>query len=256
MPAAAADRWTRRFHPRPGAEFRLACLPHAGGSASYYHPVSAALPERIEALAVQYPGRQDRRAEPLVPDLAELADGLHAVLLAWTDRPLALFGHSMGALLAFEVADRLRRSGAPPAALFVSGRRAPSRWREDEAVRELDDDGLVAELGRLGGVEPELLADPALRRLVLPVVRADYTAVETHVYRPAEPLDCPVVALTGDRDPRVEPEEAAAWAAHTTGPFELHTFAGGHFFLNEHRERVVELVAERLLAVGDGRLGG
>src|ERR1700712_4687720 len=115
--------WIRRFHESPGASARLVCFPHAGGAATYFYPLSRTLAPSIEALAVQYPGRQDRRAEPCVDDIHELADLVAPALLEWADRPLALFGHSMGATLAFEVAGRLEKAGVRPAGLFVSGRR-------------------------------------------------------------------------------------------------------------------------------------
>src|SRR4051794_9909349 len=143
--AAQAQRelWLRRFHPAPQAAARLVCLPHAGGSASYYHPLSAALSPAVEAVAVQYPGRQDRRSEPLVDDLLVLADRL-ADALADEPGPLALFGHSMGAVLAFEVARRLEREGREIAALFVSGRRAPTAHR-DEWLHRVGDAELLDE---------------------------------------------------------------------------------------------------------------
>jgi pyochelin biosynthetic protein PchC len=239
------DRWFRRFHPAPAAKARLVCLPHAGGSASFYFPVSRALAPDVEVLAVQYPGRQDRRAEPFVPTIAELADALSALLREKTDRPLALFGHSMGATVAYEVTRRLEAAGIPPSALFVSGRRAPSRYRSD-GVHTRSDEGVLAELRRLSGTEADLLGDEEVVRMILPALRNDYRAVETHQHVPGPPLSVPLTAFTGTEDPVAPLPDVEAWAEHTTGGFELVALPGGHFFLTGQQEAVLRKLTERL----------
>jgi len=236
------EHWVRRFRPAPGAATRLLCLPHAGGAAGYYLPVSRALAPEIDVLAVQYPGRQDRMTEPLVDSVEQLADLLVPLLDSYLDRPLRIFGHSLGASVGFEVARRLEAQGVVPEALFVSGRRAPSRDR-DETVHLLDDDGLLAEIRSLAGTDAAVFDDPELVAMVLPTLRNDYRAAETYRYRPGPPLTCPVHALTGDADPRVTVEEAGAWAEHTTGEFTLTTFSGGHFYLLDHLPAVLERLA-------------
>lgn len=236
--------WLRRFHPAPSAAARLVCFPHAGGSASWFHPVSRALSPSAEVLAVQYPGRQDRRGEPLVDDLFVLADQL-ADVLAGEPGPLAFFGHSMGASLAFEVARRLEPRGTRLLGLFVSGRRAPSAPR-DERVHEQDDEGLLAEVRRLSGTDSQVLADDEIVRMVLPALRNDYRAAEIYRYRPGPDVSCPIVALIGEDDPKVTEAEALQWATHTSGAFELKTFPGGHFYLTEHHAAVNRLLGARL----------
>ncbi|MFC9584002.1 thioesterase II family protein [Streptomyces yangpuensis] len=232
------DPWIRRSHPAPDAPVRLVCLPHAGGSATFYFPVARALAPDVDVLAVQYPGRQERRAEPGITRLTDLADRIADALSAWTDRPLVLFGHSMGALVGYEVASRLEAMGTTPLALVASARRAPSRRRE-EHLHLASDEGIVDRLRLLGGVETEFLEDPELRAMILPPVRSDYEAIETYRPTPRPPLSTPVTVLTGDSDPEVTAEEARAWADHTTGPFALHTFTGGHFYLTEHTSTVL-----------------
>lgn len=232
--------WLKRFHPAaPGAP-RLVCFPHAGGAASAFHPLSAVLAPAVDVLAVQYPGRQERHAEPLVDDLFVLADRLADVLAAEVSGPMAFFGHSMGASLAFEVARRLG-----PVGLVVSGRRAPSSF-PGGPVPERSDDELLADVRRIGGTDPRVLAHPELLRVVLPVLRNDYKAAETYHHRPGPDVECPVLALFGDSDPRVTEDEVRRWAAHTSGFFELKSFAGGHFYLNDHLEEVAGLLNERL----------
>ncbi|MEU5365598.1 alpha/beta fold hydrolase [Streptomyces sp. NPDC005925] len=247
-PAERLDTWVRRFHPAPHSGVRLLCFPHAGGSASFFFPVSKALTPAVEVLAVQYPGRQDRRHEANVSHLPDLADRIFAALRQLDDRPLALFGHSMGAVLAYEVALRMRDAGLPPPVrLFASGRRAPSRHR-DERVHLEPDARIVAELRMLSGTDAAVLADPEVLDMIMPAVRSDYRAVETYRYEPGRKLDCPVTVLTGDSDPRVSFDEAAAWTEHTTGPTDVEVYPGGHFFLVEHSGRVVGLVARKLAA--------
>ena len=243
--AGRTNDWIRSYHPAPQARTRLLCLPHAGGSASYYFPVSRALTPRIEVLAVQYPGRQDRRHEPCLDDIRAMADGLLPELAEYHDKPLALFGHSMGATLAFELALRLAQHGIVPEVLFASGRRAPSAFR-DERAHLLDDDLLIADMKRLSGTGSEVLADDEFMRAILPAVRSDYRAAETYRYQPSPPLDCPIIALTGTDDPQVTIAEADAWREHTTAAFELHTFAGGHFFVNEHAPAVLARIDDVL----------
>ncbi|MDT9699261.1 alpha/beta fold hydrolase [Streptomyces sp. P17] len=239
--------WIRVFHPSAQTRVRLVCLPHAGGSASWFHPMSAALTPDVEVLAVQYPGRQERRLEPSFADIAEAADRITDALTPWRDGPLALFGHSMGATIAYEVALRLEATGTRPAVLFASGRRAPSRVR-NEHIHELPDSGLLAELRAMSGTDMSLLDDPDMRALLLPTLRSDYRAAETYRHREGDRVDCPVFALTGDRDPRADVEDVATWREHTKGAFEMRVFPGGHFYLTESGE-VVDLVRDHLLAV-------
>jgi pyochelin biosynthetic protein PchC len=244
--ATEADSWIRRFHPAPEANRRLVCFPHAGGSASYYFGVARALAPSVDVLAVQYPGRQDRRTEPLVDDLGTLADASADVLAGWTDQPLAFFGHSMGATLAFEVARRLETRGTILSGLFVSGRRAPSTVR-DERQHLGTDAQLIDEIKSLGAAESRLLDDPEIVRMVLPSIRNDYKAAETYRYATGPRLNCPIFALTGDADPKATIAEVRAWGEHTNGEFELTDFPGGHFFLNEHTSKIIDLITSRLL---------
>ncbi|GAA5080081.1 surfactin synthase thioesterase subunit [Thermocatellispora tengchongensis] len=242
-----SDLWVRRYTPAPGASVRLVCLPHAGGSAPFFRPVSQALAPAVDVLSVQYPGRQDRRSEPCVETIPELADQVARVLAPLLDLPLALFGHSMGATLAFEVALRLERDhGAPLAWLFASGRRAPSTTRE-ERVHELGDEELLRDVARLRGTDSRLLEDEDVLRMVLPAIRADYRASETYAYRPGPPLACPITAILGDRDPKVTVAEAEAWRGHTTGGFDVRVFPGGHFYLSDHSREVLRVIAERVV---------
>jgi surfactin synthase thioesterase subunit len=235
--------WLRTFATASQARIRLVCFPHAGGSASFFIPMARELAPDVEVLAVQYPGRQDRRQEPLVPDIGELADRMSGVLRPLLSAgPVAFFGHSMGAVIAFEATRRLERDGGKgPVALFVSGRRAPSIVRE-ESVHRGDDDAVIKEMRALSGTEAAVFADDELLRMILPALRSDYQAIETYRATPGASVRARIVALIGDADPRVSVFDARAWGEHTSGPFELHVFAGGHFYLSQRTQEVVERV--------------
>ncbi|MFJ8751538.1 thioesterase II family protein [Streptomyces sp. NPDC102441] len=255
MPTASApeDLWLRNFRPAPDAPVRLACFPHAGGSASFYFPMAGPLAQDADVFAVQYPGRQDRRSEPVATDITVLADEVADRLAARADgRPLALFGHSMGSLVAFEVADRLQDRGAPVSALIVSGRRAPHLYRGDD-IRTRTDEGVIEELRELSGTDSGLLGDEEIIRMILPAVRGDYQAVETYLRTTTARLTCPVLALVGDSDPRVEPDTMRPWADHTTAGFDLRILSGGHFYLIEEQAAVLAAVRECLSTLSVSR---
>ncbi|AEH09984.1 MULTISPECIES: thioesterase II family protein [Protofrankia] len=251
-----ADLWIRRFHPVADPARRLVCFPHAGGSAPFFFPLSQELsapagPGRrgVDVLAVQYPGRQDRLGEPAVTSIAGLAEGIATALRPWAGEPLTFFGHSMGAVVAFEVALRLRARGQDgPVRLIASGRRAPSRYRQRQDVHGRDDAGIVAELRQLAGTDPRLLGDEEILRMILPAIRADYTAVETYRSEPGAVLPCPVTVFTGDADPQVTLDEAQAWREHTIAGFDLRVFPGGHFYLAEDPGPVIAAIRAELAA--------
>ncbi len=242
QPSSDHNLWCRRYRPAGTATARLVCLPHAGGSASFFLPVSTALTPRVDVVSIQYPGRQDRRAERPLTDLALLADQVHAVLRQQPELPLTLFGHSMGASLAFEVARRMEADGRAPVRLFASGRRAPSVFRA-ETVHRLDDAGFLAEIRRLNGTSSLVLDDDEIMRAALPALRADYEAAELYRGAPGATVSCPITVLTGDRDPKTSLDDAHAWARHTTsGSFDVKVFKGGHFFLSDQADDVIKIL--------------
>ncbi len=243
QPSPADTLWFRRYRPARNAGARLVCFPHAGGSAPFFLPVAAALAPRVDVVAIQPPGRQDRRGEPPIDDLAVLADRIDQILRQQPQLPVSFFGHSMGAIVAFEVALRMEADGRGPDRLFASGRRAPSSWR-DEQVHLLDDAGILGEVRKLNGTASSLLGDDELMRAALPALRADYRAIETYRCAPGTTVTCPITALTGDSDPKTTLEEAGAWAQHTSGTFDLQVFTGGHFFLTDHTDEIMKILEQ------------
>ncbi len=242
QPVLDADLWCRRYRPARNATARLVCLPHAGGSASSFLPVAAALSPGVDVVAMQYPGRQDRRGEQPLTDMTTLADSICEVLLGQPELPVTLFGHSLGAIVGFEVVRRLEAAGHYPVSLFASGRRAPSTAR-DETVHLRDDAGILAEVRRLNGTASSVLSNDELMRAALPALRADYQIAEMYRCAASATVRCAVTVLTGDSDPKTTLEEAGGWAAHTTGAFDLRVFTGGHFFLTQHVDAINEILS-------------
>ncbi len=238
-------QWCRRYVLAANPTARLVCLPHAGGSAPFFRPVAVALGRGIDVVTVQYPGRQDRRAETPITEMSVLADQMAEILREDDGLPLTLFGHSLGAVLAFEIARRLDSEGRPPVRIVASGRRGPATHR-DEAIHRLNDAGILAELRSMNGTASVLLDDDELMRAALPSLRADYTAVERYSCDPATTVSCPITVLTGDQDPKTTLDEAREWQRHTTGGFEFQVYAGGHFFLTEHIGPIMALLQGHL----------
>ncbi|WP_327303713.1 alpha/beta fold hydrolase [Streptomyces sp. NBC_01298] len=246
----AESRALRRPFPRPGAAMRLVCLPHAGGSQSLYQGWARLLPPEVELIVACPPGRLDRIDDPWPASMADLAADLATELAPWLDRPWVAFGHSMGALVGHELVLRVQRMGLPaPARLFASACAAPS-LRRDRGQHVMTDDDLCAELAGLGGIDPDLLALPELREMVLPVIRGDYELLAAYQPRQGDLLTCPVSAFVGVEDAELSREGAARWGEWTSGPSEVVEFPGGHFYLSEQPERVIGDLLDRLPTAG------
>lgn len=236
--------WIRPLRLTPMPRLRLACFPHAGGSASFFRNWSERLPADVDLLALQYPGREDRFNEAPVTRLDALAQGAARALHEFADAPLALFGHSLGAALAYETALHLESVGVTLRHLFVSAHPAPHRQRAGTLHRG-DETALLEDIRRQGGAS-ELLEDAELRALFLPILRADYQVIETYQRVPPIALDCPLDVILGERDEEVSSAEARAWEEASRYPVNLQRFPGGHFYLSEERDAVIEYLLHRL----------
>ena len=215
----------------------LICFSHAGGAASTFRLWSAGLPDWLEVWAVQLPGHGSRWSEPPIRTIPALVDELIPVLSPCLRRPFALFGHSMGAVLASEIARSLKeRAGVVPRHLFVSSRRSPNMQASETDLHTLPDAELIEEVvRRYGGVPSELLNEPELLALLIPALRADLAALET--FRPSngDRLPCPISAYGGTQDPAVSRSDLEAWRDQTTGSFRVRVFPGDHFYLDTQR---------------------
>ncbi|MFF8267519.1 thioesterase II family protein [Streptomyces sp. NPDC016562] len=229
---------------------RWVCFPHSGGSAGTYRAWSSAMPATAQLLAVQYPGHADRMSEAPADSVAEIASRVAEELMRLEPAPCALFGHSLGALVAYETARVLQENGRPPRCLFVSG--APAPWHAGGGTtHRAGDDELWNALRDLGGIDPGIADDPELRDLLLPVLRSDITLNET--YRPApdpEPLHCEVRCYSNTEDPLVDGARLDAWAGVGDGRFSMRSWPGGHFRLLSDPAELIGDIAETLARSG------
>jgi medium-chain acyl-[acyl-carrier-protein] hydrolase len=231
----------------PEARLRLICLPFAGGSAATYLPWQAALGPTVEVCAVQLPGRGARVAEPPISSLHQIIGTLAHIIASDTALPFALFGHSMGALLGFELARQCARLGlSMPVHLFASGCAAPQRRDPTKALHRLPDDELIAALADYNGTPPELLAHRELMAILLPMLRADFSVVGNYEYQHAPLLNVPITVLAGKDDQRVTLEQAAAWSLESSVPSHIEWFDGDHFFIQQHTQAVLDCVRRHL----------
>lgn len=224
---------------------RVFCYPHAGGAATRFAGWRSELPDDIQLYGVQLPGRGRRLREPVIDEWRVLVPLVGEALRPKLDRPFLFFGHSVGAALAFEVSRWLRRQyGLMPVHLFVSGRRAPRTPSSSTRRHTLPDAEFLAALAELGGMPLEVLREPDLLPLVLPALRADVRLSELHSYVPDRPLSCPISVLCGSEDPETSGEAAARWREETIASCAIHTFPGGHFFIDPHKAEVVARIRE------------
>ncbi len=231
--------------PAPATRVRLLCVPYAGGGAAQFYAWARDLPRAVQVCPVHLPGRENRLAEPPFTGMSELVEALAGE--GGEGGTVALFGHSLGALIAFELARVLCRAGRAPAHLFVSGSRAPQLPRRSPPLYQLDDVAFLEAVQRRYQPLPAVvLEDPQLLALFLPALRADFTLFDTYAYQPGESLDCPLTALGGDADPQVGPDDLAGWREQTRGPFRVGLFSGDHFYLRPQQGPLLRAVAADL----------
>lgn len=231
----------RRFHPAAAGAPRVVIFPHAGGSASYYHGLSRVLSPDVDPVIVQYPGRAERIAEDPIEDIPTMIERIPEQLDTLAPEPrTGYFGHSMGATIAFGVA-----RSRPPAQLFLSARRPPVHHRPED-LGDRSDEAILAHVRQLAGTSAAVFDNPELLEMVMPAMRADYRALQRFTPDTEQRVDVPIIAMVGDNDPRVSPEEAADWARNTTRNFTERVFTGGHFYVDDHLAEVADIIRRSL----------
>jgi surfactin synthase thioesterase subunit len=234
-----------RLQPVPAPRVRLVCFPHAGGGTAAYRRWGLELPGTVDVCAVQPPGREGSFGAPPITSMRALVAAVAEAVLPLSDVPIVLFGHSLGAIVAYESALILQREGIDPLALIVSSHRAPHLPSPRPPIAHLPDAEFLDEVVRLGGIPSEVLASSELIELILPVLRTDFHLAESY-HAPLEvALRCPVLAL-GVRADYVSEETIAAWRAVTCGSFSWRMFAGDHFYINTERSALIACVADLL----------
>ncbi len=247
---APGSSWVAWPKVSPQARVRLFCLPYAGGGTAVFYKWPAYLPAEIEVCPIRLPGREGRRNEVAYTELPPLVEALAEVVRAHCDIPFALFGHSMGALVAFELARELRRQNGPgPVHLFVAAHRAPHLPDRDPPVHYLPELQLLEALRHLDGTPEVLLQNVEMRMLFLPVLRADFAVCENYRYAPEPPLECSMSAFGSAKDWKVPLTQLAAWRGHTRGPFALRIMPGNHFFVHTERVRLLQAISQDLAEV-------
>lgn len=239
--------WVRRSPAGVDARVRLFCFAHAGGGSAFFRPWRAVLEPEIEICPVVLPGRESRVREPPFTSTNALVGPLTGGLLPHLDRPFAFFGHSVGAVVAYEATRALARAAKPlPSVLVVSGRRAPHLPARRPPLHGLPDDRFLAAVGALNGTPSEVLEHRRLLEVFLPVLRSDFEINETYVPSPGGRLACPISSYMGRVDPEVTPDEMRAWEQVTEDRFELRVFEGDHFYLKGTPFELMAAIRARL----------
>lgn len=243
----APSDWVTFPRPVPQAQLRLFCFPYAGGNSLIYRKWPTGLPARVELCAIQLPGHGNRLREEPFYRLTPLVSALATELLPYLDKPFAFFGHSMGALISFELARLLRREhGKGPEHLFVSGHRGPQIKNGGPPIFDMPQEGFIEKLRRLNGTPREVLEHPELIDLMTPILRADFAITETYEYLNEEPLDCLLTAFGGVGDIDVTRQHLEAWRVETRAAFSIRMFPGDHFFLNTAQPALLEALSREL----------
>lgn len=249
--SGAVGNWFNDRFRSGTAPYSLYCFPFAGGSAEYYADWAPHFRGPVDLVPIQLPGRGPRMAEPPAVAVEQIVEEVSTLIAARPTRPL-LFGHSMGAILAFEVARRLRRLRRPADHLFVSGRPAPPIARPCTPVSPLPHKEFVEVLREYGAASEEVLAHQELLDVLTPMIRADFTLIEGYRYRPDAPLDCPVLAWCGEHDPEAGAEVMRGWGEQTSAGFTLLVRPGGHFFLTDYRADVARAIHHAVAELTNG----
>lgn len=245
----SASNWVVFPKPNPKARFRLFCFPYAGAGPVVYRSWVDSLPHHWELISLLYPGRESRLRETPFVSFRPLLGAMLVEIAPYLDRPFAFYGHSLGGLIAFGLARALRsQSAMAPIHLFISSRRAAHLPDPHPPIHGLSDAAFAEEVQqRYNNIPTVIRQDPELLALFLPILKADFSILETYQYTPGPAFDFPISAYGGLQDPTVSQEELAAWQQHTSQGFSLQMFPGDHFFIQSQREPLLQAILKELL---------
>ena len=237
------DTWVIIPKKVPDPKLRLFCLPFAGGNANAFRDWVNYLPDSVELNTVEIPGRGHRLAEPLMKELHPLVEAIAAGIRPYLDRPFVLFGHSMGALLGFELTHLLKEKyNRAPVHLFLSGRGAPDTIDREEPIHRLPEAAFIEKIKKYNGTPKDVLEHEELMQIMIPILRSDFQVCETYVYKPKSKLDLPLTVFGGLKDSSSPQPDLQAWEKFTSGPFALRMFPGDHFYLLQSKADLVHAV--------------
>ncbi|MFN2123565.1 MAG: thioesterase II family protein [Candidatus Promineifilaceae bacterium] len=241
------SKWVLRPKPNPKARLRLICFPNSGSGPVIFYKWPSYLPPEVELWGIRLPGRETRISEPAYTQLPELVERTAEVLQPYLDRPYALFGHSLGALTSYELAHHFQKLGlSQPVHLLLSGHRAPHRPPLNPPYHQTEDKVFLEHLRQFNGTPDAILQNEELIKLMLPGLRADFTVWETYTYNNHPPLDCPMSIFGSFGDPEATAFDFEAWREHTSGPFTLRMFDGGHFYFQNDLASFLQIISETL----------
>ena len=246
-PERTTTPWLARAKPDTHARLRLFCFPYAGGGAAIYRGWENQVPAGVEVLPIQPPGRGNRFREPAFNRMDSLVAAVATEIEPFLDRPVVLFGHSVGAIASFELAHRLfDQFGFDVSHLYVSGSRAAHLRRRSRPLHDLPEDEFRKELRTLKGTPPEILDNPELMSMISSTLRADFAVSETYRCTHTQPLSCPITVFGGYGDTHISREDLEAWKIHTTGPFEVRQMPGDHFFVHSSSSLILGVLSREL----------
>ncbi|MBL8299384.1 MAG: thioesterase [Rhodanobacteraceae bacterium] len=244
-----SSKWFLVTKPKPDAKYRLFCFPYAGGSATAYLAWEELLPDNVELVAIQLPGRANRLNEGLLTSVHEMAQAVVDVIPPWLDRPYFIYGHSLGSVVSFELLHALKSRGLPPPLrYFCAARRAPHAPPRIAPIHDYPLDRFKQELKSLNGTPDLVLENADLMGIFVPILRTDFKAAYVYHRDPGEKLDCEVSAFCGSNDDKVIMSDMVGWQDHFHPPVDFRVFDGGHFFMDERKALVVGAICESLPA--------
>lgn len=239
------NKWFFTLKEKPESQIRVIALPFAGGGPSAFHSWHPIFSDNIELIVINYPGRETRFTEKPVNDPEEMVSEIVNSLSDYSDKPFVLFGHSMGAMLAYFVTCELQRKQLMmPEILFVSGMRAPHIASRSEPVKQMNDEDLVNSLNKYGGMPAELFKNKELLQIFLPIIRADLEMLGRVPVEKSDNVNVPIFAYGGELDQTFTKDDLQQWDQYSDVEFKLHLMPGGHFYINQHRNELLRAIED------------